>query len=61
MSRRDGYEWEKLPGLTLIDCEGQDGKCMDRAKWEKLLFACDKSVYSGGYFCDECKEKSDDN
>ena len=66
MSRRDGHEWESLsvnhPSVGCVGCDGDGaffGACTNKAKWHKSLIACDKSQYSGGYFCDDCKERDD--
>ncbi len=59
MSRRDGHEWDRLPSLEEHDCEGKDGQCDEQATWGKTLFACNKTTYFGGNFCDGCKEAED--
>ena len=63
MSKRDGHEWEKLrTNHPEVICESDGsffGDCTNKAKWHKSLIACDKSHYSGGYFCDDCKKRDD--
>lgn len=51
MSARDGNEWRPIPWSRTIKCCEDD--CQEFARWEEVLFACDKSCYHGGDYCDK--------
>lgn len=59
MSKRDGHEWVHVEGTDPVKCQGKNSNCPKPAKWEKVLFSCDKSSHSGGYFCNECADEEE--
>ncbi len=60
MNKKEDFEWQALPGLSEINCEGQEGNCANAARWERFLLLSTKSAYERiGCFCNECKEKQE--